>query len=267
MKHALFIITLLLSSTVSLTGCGKIAASASAPAKTSAPGTDLAALKKSLQDIYDDRVVTDLRPAPMPGLYEFVLDNSEVFYTDVTAHYILGGWLFDTEKGVNLTKVQESSLFAAKVSKLNYDHAIKHVNGNGSRKLVVFSDPFCPSCRDLEPNLQQLKDVTIYTFLYPFIEENHDPKHKVSRKVWCDADRAAAWHNWMLKEEQPKNAGNCEFPLKALMEAGKKMGLTGVPSIIFADGSMESGALSTEDLEAGLAQGENAGSLVTAAAK
>ncbi len=256
-----------LCSTVLLTGCGKDAAAISTPAATGAVGQDLTALKKTLQEIYDDRVVSDLRPAPMPGLFEFVLDNEEVFYSDATGHYILGGWLFDTEKGLNLTKAQESGLFAAKVGKLNYDHAIKHVNGNGSRKLVVFSDPFCPSCRDLEPNLLQLKDVTIYTFLYPFIEENHDPKHKVSRKVWCDADRATAWHNWMLKEEQPKNAGTCEFPLEAFMATGKKMGLTGVPSIIFADGTMDSGSLSTEDLEAGLTQTSNANPQVNAALK
>ncbi len=203
----------------------------------------------------------------MPGLYEFILDDAEVFYSDATGHYILGGWLYDTKKELNLTKVMEARLFSAKVGKLNVEQAIKHVNGNGSRKLVVFSDPFCPSCRDLEPNLLQLKDVTIYTFLYPFIEENHDPEHKISRKVWCDTDRAGAWHAWMLKEKQPKNAGNCAFPLEAMMQTGRQLGLTGVPSIIFPDGTVDSGALSTEDLETGLSQSGNALPQVTAALK
>ncbi len=260
MKQAFFSITLFLCGTVSLTGCGLNAV----PVSTS---TDLATLEKSLQKIYEDRIVSDLRPAPMPGMFQFVLDNEEVFYSDASARYILGGWLFDTEKDVNLTKVHEASLFAAKIGKLNYEHAIKQVNGNGARKLVVFSDPFCPSCRDLEPNLDQLKDVTIYTFLYPFIERNHDPMHKISRKVWCDADRAGAWRNWMLKEKQPKNAGSCEFPLDDLMTAGKKLNLTSVPSIIFADGAKEAGALSVEDLEAGLSQAGNGGLQVAAGVK
>ncbi|SAL07375.1 thiol:disulfide interchange protein DsbC [Caballeronia arationis] len=49
---------------------------------------------------------------------------------------------------------------------LPFSHAIKTVHGNGSRKLAVFADPYCPYCRTLEHRLSELSNVTIYTFLF-----------------------------------------------------------------------------------------------------
>jgi len=263
MRPALLTATLL-SCSLLLTGCGKQAASdtasTAAPAAIAAgsAGVDLAALQETLQKIYEDRTVSNVHAAPVAGLYAFVLDDSEVFYSDPTGRYIFGGSLYDTKKDLNLTTALETRLLSAKLDKLDYSQAIKQVHGDGSRKLVVFSDPFCPSCRDLEPNLDAMKNVTIYTFLYPFIEEGRDPAHKISRKVWCDADRANAWHTWMVKNKPPLNAGSCDFPLEALMKTGKKMGLTAVPSIVFPDGTLESGGLSTEDLEERLGSADSA---------
>jgi thiol:disulfide interchange protein DsbC len=256
-KRSTILFCTLLSGMPFLSGCGNASSNAVATTTaTTAPITpntvDLAALKKTLQKNYEDRIVGEIRPAEIAGLYEFVLDRKEVFYSDATGHFIIGGWIYDAQKDQNLTKLREAALRTDAIKQLNYAYAIKQVRGNGERKLVVFSDPFCPSCHDLEPNLAQLDNVTIYTFLYPFVEANHDPQHKVSRKIWCDDDRNAAWHAWMSAQKQPKNPGTCKFPLDELMQIGQQLELTGVPSIIFADGTVDSGALSKEELEQGM---------------
>ena len=53
-------------------------------------------------------------------------------------------------------------------SALPLQHAIKTVKGDGTRYLVVFSDPDCPYCKRLErETLSKLDNITIFTFLFP----------------------------------------------------------------------------------------------------
>jgi len=39
---------------------------------------------------------------------------------------------------------------------------VKVQRGNGKRVLAMFSDPYCPACKQFEQTLQQLDDITIY---------------------------------------------------------------------------------------------------------
>ena len=41
--------------------------------------------------------------------------------------------------------------------------------GSGKRRLAVFGDPNCGYCKRLERDLVALKDVTIYTVVYPVL--------------------------------------------------------------------------------------------------
>jgi thiol:disulfide interchange protein DsbC len=79
---------------------------------------------------------------------------------------------------------------------LPLEHAIKTVRGDGSRKLVVFSDPDCPYCKGLEGELAKIDNVSIFTFLYPLEGLHPDAKGKAER-VWCSSNRAKAWSELM----------------------------------------------------------------------
>jgi thiol:disulfide interchange protein DsbC len=37
---------------------------------------------------------------------------------------------------------------------------VKVQRGNGKRVLVMFSDPYCPYCKQFEQTLQQIDDIT-----------------------------------------------------------------------------------------------------------
>ena len=73
---------------------------------------------------------------------------------------------------VSATQVEDQRVDFAS---LPFDHAIMTVQGNGSRKLAVFADPYCPYCRTLERRLSELSDVTIYTFLFPILTPDSKP--------------------------------------------------------------------------------------------
>ncbi|MFX6895484.1 DsbC family protein, partial [Acinetobacter baumannii] len=91
------------------------------------------------------------------GIYEVVMGRN-VAYTDKDGRYFIFGNLFDMKTQTDLTTTPTSSN-KVEVGFPNADRlkdAIKTVKGNGKRKLVVFSDPDCPYCQQLERNLQSI---------------------------------------------------------------------------------------------------------------
>jgi thiol:disulfide interchange protein DsbC len=135
---------------------------------------------------------------------------------------------------------------------LPLDQAIKVVKGNGSRKLVVFSDVDCPFCKRLEQNeLANITDVTVYTFLYPILQLHPDSANK-SKAIWCASNRVKAWQDWILNNKLPSSAGNCEVPIEKIGELARKLGVTSTPTLIFADGKRMLGAQPYKEIELAL---------------
>lgn len=131
---------------------------------------------------------------------------------------------------------------------LDLKDAIKSVKGNGSRKIAVFSDPLCPFCRALEKNLQQVNNVTIYTFLIPY-KPNAEP---LAKRVWCDTNPQYTWHNLMIKNITPTSNKECATPFQRNLALADKLGINGTPAIILSDGTKLSGSRSAKELEEAL---------------
>ena len=80
--------------------------------------------------------------------------------------------------------------------------------GSGARKLVVFADPNCGYCKKFERDLQAVKDVTVYTFLYPILGGDSPEK---SKAIWCAKDSTKTWRDWMIKGTPiPESSGQCD---------------------------------------------------------
>ena len=65
---------------------------------------------------------------------------------------IAEGRLVDPKTKKDITGERLEELTRIDFNSLPLDQAIKVVKGNGSRKLVVFSDVDCPYCKRLERN-------------------------------------------------------------------------------------------------------------------
>src|SRR5471032_1376478 len=71
------------------------------------------------------------------------------------------------------------------VRSLKLGDSITTIHGNGHARLYVFESVDCVFCRKLQPELDKIADVTIYTFLLP----GHSPEATVTgRAVWCSSD-------------------------------------------------------------------------------
>ena len=183
--------------------------------------------------------------SPIPGIYEVLVGN-EVFYTDANSKYLIQGEIIEIATGKNITEQKQADLNRIKWSELNPANALKVVRGNGSRQLAVFSDPNCGYCKRLDKSLQQLDNVTIYTYLIPILSPDSAQK---SKQIWCSADSQKTYIDWMINGVTPSGKSDCATPLDKNMAFAKTYGITGTPTIFFTDGSRFPGAVQISDIE------------------
>lgn len=216
-----------------------------------APAQDLERVKSELRKKFPDAQIETVRKSGYGGLVE-VTGGGEVFYTDEKTTFLLLGSLIDTKTRENVTEARVRKLSAVKFETLPLDSAIKIVRGNGSRRIAIFEDPNCGYCKRLAKETAKLDNVTIYTFLYPILSPDSLEK---SNQIWCSADRAKAWNEWMLDGDAPGGKGDCDTTaVKKSIEVGRKLAITGTPTIFFADGERITGVVPQAKIEQKLSE-------------
>jgi thiol:disulfide interchange protein DsbC len=238
-------------------------AQAAAAAVSQAP--EAAAIRKALELKFPGAQISHIEKSGYLGLYEVMLDDNLV-YTDARVAYIFVGSMYDTATKENLTEARSRRLNRVAVDKLPYELAFKRVKGDGSRKLVIFSDADCPFCHRLEKEIKGLDNVTIYTFLFP-IDQLHPNAAKKSKQIWCSADKARAWDEFFVSGKVPDNNGDCGDPVAKTQALGNSLRINATPTLIFADGTLIPGALPLPQIEKEMATAELAAKKVAAAPK
>lgn len=204
-------------------------------------------VRQALQKNFSGMEIGSVSKTPFGDLYEVVVDGQAAYVTGDGKYLVLGN-VIDLASKRNLTAARNAKLMEVKWSTLPLANAIKEVKGNGSRKLAIFSDADCPYCRKLEPELEKLTNVTIYTFLYP-IEGLHPDAVPTSKKIWCEKDRLKSWKAYMLKGEEPKAKGDCPNPVDENVELGNKLKVSGTPTLILENGQRIPGFVPADKLE------------------
>jgi thiol:disulfide interchange protein DsbC len=209
---------------------------------------DEAAIRKNISErLPDFPAIDEVSKTPIPGIYELRI-GVEVLYTDELGNHLIEGQLIETKSKANLTEARIAKLTAIDFATLPLKDAIVWKQGSGARKLVIFADPNCGYCKRFEKELQAVKDVTVYTFLYPILGGDSPEK---SRNIWCAKDSTKAWRDWMLDgTAPPRTMGQCDSAaLQRNAAMGKKYRVNGTPALVFEDGKRVPGAMSIEQVE------------------
>lgn len=186
------------------------------------------------------------------GLYEVYADGNVLYTDEKMTAIMVGAQLIDAKTMKNVTEERMKKLSAIKFSELPLERAIKQVKGDGRRVLATFEDPNCGYCKRLAKDLQKLDNVTIYTFLYPILSEDSVRK---SRQIWCTSDRAKAWSDWMVEGRALNGKEDCDVSAIARnQELGRRLNITGTPTIFFVDGERVPGAMPLARIEQKLNQ-------------
>ena len=194
--------------------------------------------------------VDEVSETPIKEIFEVRIGN-ELFYVDNKAKFaILEGRMINLKSGEDLTAIRLDKILSIDFESLPLELAIKTQTGKEGGKaktIVVFEDPYCTYCKKYRMNLEKIKDLTIYTFLFPILSKE---SVEISREIWCSEDNSKAWENFIIRGiKPPEILTNCEFPKDKLLGLGKKLGINATPTSYLVSGKRIPGAVSQELLE------------------
>ena len=210
---------------------------------------DEALIRKALEGKLENARIEGVAPAPMPGLWEVryrTASGVRLLYTDPSGRFVVTGNIHDLRTEKDLTAERLEQLNAIRFASLPMDQAVKIQRGDGKRVLAMFSDPYCPACKQFEQTLQQVDNVTIYVFMYPVIRPEL-AQH--SQAVWCSPDRAKAWLDLALRGQRPATPPGCPTPIDKIVDLGQSLGVNSTPTLIFPNDRRIAGGLKLPDLQ------------------
>lgn len=219
-----------------------------------APPADGADPRVALAARLDGVRADDLRPSPIPGLYELTR-GAEVAYVSADGRYMIGGDVYEiSKKGdyPNLTDQRRRELRAKLVAEVPDSQVIVFAPAKPQYTITVFTDPDCVYCRKMHSQIAEYNKLGIkvrYAF-FPREGPNTEAWTK-SEQVWCSKDRQDALTR--AKKGEAVTAAACkQNPVQHTWEVGRSIGLEGTPGVILADGEMIPGYLPPQALLAKL---------------
>lgn len=223
------------------------AGTATQPGNGSIHDAAIDAVRAAFARQYPATSIDHVRVTPLVGLFE-IRAGRNVFYTDAQARYVLFGHLFDLHTQTDLTARSQPAPARIAWDTLPLQHALVQRRGSGARRLAVFADPQCPHCRALAATLEQLTDITVYTFIVPMLGPQ---SVALAQAVWCDADPVRAWAALMrtAPAAAPRSNAACDTPAAAIQRFVEAQGISAVPTLINLHGMPLRGAPSLEQLQ------------------
>jgi thiol:disulfide interchange protein DsbC len=210
-----------------------------------------------------DAKVTDVKMSPIKGLWEISIqrqDKDVPVYLDFSKKFVIEGPIIEISTGVDKTKEQykEPVKEPVKVKKTNkgidvsgisLKNALVLGNKKAAKRVIVFTDPECPYCGVLHEEMKKVvskrKDIVFFIRLFPLIKLHPDAYWK-SKSIVCSKSMQMLDDNFMKK---PIYRNECDTKeVDNTMKLAGNLNITGTPTMIFADGSMHSGAMRAEDL-------------------
>ena len=215
-----------------------------------AQADDTAKLRQSLQKRLSEIAITDLKPAPVPGLYEMVF-GTRVAYVSADGKYMLMGDLIDLDGRRNLTAMRRGGLVLKSIDALGEANMIVLGPAKPKRTLTVFTDVDCPYCARLHNEVPALTQagVKVRYLLYPRAGKGSETYNR-SIAVWCSKDRVKAIG--IAKSGGKLDIKTCTNPVDEHVRLGREVGVEGTPTIVMDDGRVLPGYAPAAELLAAL---------------
>lgn len=206
-------------------------------------------IKAAIEPLLNGDPVQKISELKNSGIYEVITENN-IYYTDKSGSILIASAnAIDTKTKENLTISTNAMLGSFDFKSLPLHNAIKTVRGNGTRKIVTFEDVNCGYCKRLMSEFNNVRDVTVYTFLVGIMSPDSERK---AQSIWCSPDHGDVWRKVMSDPTFILSAKDCTNPLKENLALFSKLRLRGTPAILFDSNTKVPGYLSAAQIESKL---------------
>ncbi|MCE1226018.1 MAG: DsbC family protein [Geobacteraceae bacterium] len=202
--------------------------------------------------------VKSVKPAPSHGMHEVLFQKDGglgIVYIDYGKKHLIQGMIIDLKTKEPAVMAHEKDIprpkqFTGLDPKLiPAQYAIIMGNPKAAKKLYVFTDPDCPYCRTLHPELQKLEklmpDLAIHIMLYP-LQQLHPQAYDKARVVLSTKSRKNLDLAFEGKELPQPKGDEGKASIDAVIQFAQEQGINGTPMILMTDGTLYQGQRTAE---------------------
>jgi thiol:disulfide interchange protein DsbC len=185
--------------------------------------------------------VEDLRPSPIPGVYEFV-QGADVNYLTADGKYFLDGNLYDMDTHANLTEDLRARARLALISAVPESQMVIFGPKNPQYTITVFTDVDCAYCRKMHSEMAELNrlGVRVRYMFYPRTGPNTE-SWKKAEVVWCSSNRNEALTRAKAGATLDLTKTCAATPVAREYALGQSIGVRGTPAILTENGDYLAG--------------------------
>lgn len=203
--------------------------------------------------------VKSVKPSPAKGLFELFVEKDGkqgIIFVDFGKKHLLQGMVVDLETLQPVSAhaqdmPQQKQLTNVDVSKIPADKAVVMGNPKGTKKLFVFTDPDCPYCRKLHPELQKLAkiapDAAIHVMLMPLAM--HPQAYDKARVVLETRSQDLLDKSFEGKELPKPKKESSKADVDAIIKYCESVGINGTPTMVLPNGKVIVGMRDAETLK------------------
>lgn len=206
----------------------------------------LAAMRQARPDI----PFTQVFPSPIEGVYRVPVGNQSLYVSEGGKHFIAGDMLEVTATGfVDPLEVERTAARMELVDSIKVEELIVYkAKGETRAHINVFTDIDCGYCRKLHRQMDEMnaQGIEVRYLAYPRAGIRSPSFDKLAT-AWCSENQQEAMDK--LKNREPLDMKVCDDnPVAEQFLLGGKMGVTGTPALVLADGRLVPGYMPTADL-------------------
>jgi thiol:disulfide interchange protein DsbC len=190
----------------------------------------------------------DLRPSPIPGIYEFA-QGADVSYLTADGKFFIDGNVYDMASRENLTEDLRAHARMALINAVPESQMLIFSPKNPQYTITVFTDVDCQYCRKLHSEMAELNKlgVRVRYMFYPRTGPNTESWRK-AEAVWCSADRNDALTRAKLGGPVDTSKRCSVNPVAREYELGQSIGVRGTPAIVTENGDYINGYMPPHEL-------------------
>ena len=194
-----------------------------------------------------------VRATAVPDLYEVRLGDQFVYVT-ADAMFFLHGDLYETRGQRNLTESSRREVRRDIVDAIDPQTYIVFEPSEPKHTVTVFTDVDCPYCAKFHLEVAELNalGVRVRYAAWPRSPQGTESFDR-SISVWCAKDPHQAMTD--AKAGRKIERAECENPVQAHFDAGRRLGVRGTPTIVTEGGDTIGGYVPYRELVEMLEQG------------
>lgn len=195
-----------------------------------------------LGDLVDK--VNSVEFSEVPGMWVVEVEkgqNKLPIYIDFSKQYLVSGNVIRLNDKENLTRDRSARMNKIDVSKIPLADALLLGKSSARTKVIVFTDPECPFCKNLHAELKEVvrrdPDIAFLIKLFPL--KMHPYAYDVSKSIVCSHSMDFLELSFAGKPVPP---ASCDTPVvDQTLALVSELGISSTPTLVLPDGLVAPG--------------------------